>query len=203
MGRAGQSGLGDRVWPEARGALAGLIGLFTVVGSPAGETRMATGKMLSPVDLLLAANNVVPGVAYVAPVQFSSTQYAEVRRTWVTGFLRRFQDDLRRMKVPAGLLDERSETAAGSTVFTDLFLGNANAELMTDLWHSKAAAQRPAILAIWYTPDAAAPPAAGGRPAQRSVLLILTDGGPIFVDPRRGEIKLSIEEVRSISHRRA
>jgi hypothetical protein len=172
--------------------------------SAASAGRMTTGKVIDRIALLQEADRAMSGRALV-PVTFSADRYALVRHSWISGFLERFRQDLSRKDVPVN--DVRSDSGwrrgFNCTAFTDLFLGNAAAELMVDQWHEREQADRPAIMAVWYTPDHAKPdPQTNRRPAH-SVVLILTDSGAVFVDPQRGEINLSPTELRTVIHRRA
>lgn len=166
--------------------------------------RMTTGKIIDRFALLQETDRAMAGRAIV-PVTFSADRYAVVRRSWIDGFLARFRDDLSHKDVPVSNLTGDSGWRSGfnCTAFTDLFLGDAAAELMVDQWHSSDQADRPAIIALWYTPDSSRiDPRTHRRPAH-SVVLILTDVGPVFVDPQRGEIQLSSAELQSVTHRRA
>jgi hypothetical protein len=172
--------------------------------SYASAGRMTTGKVIDRVALLQEADRAMSGRALV-PVTFSADRYALVRHSWISGFLERFRQDLFRKDVPVNQL--RSDTGwrrgFNCTAFTDLFLGNAAAELMVDQWHEREQADRPAIVAVWYTPDHSKPDPQTKRRAAHSVVLILTDSGAVFVDPQRGEINLSPTELRTVIHRRA
>lgn len=168
-------------------------------------TNMTTGRVYGRIELLAQVDIAVPPGQCVAPVVFSASHYAEVRHRWIIGFLKRFRADLSRKDVPVGSMSNGPgwQTRFNCTAFTDLFLGNASAELMVDLWHARSDAERPAIIAIWYTPDRAPVDARSGQRLQHSVVLIVTDSGPVFVDPQVGEVILSPRELRTISHRRA
>ncbi len=167
-------------------------------------TNMTTGRVYGRIELLAQVDIAVPPGQCVAPVVFSASHYAEVRHRWIIGFLKRFRADLSRKDVPVGSMSNGPgwQTRFNCTAFTDLFLGNASAELMVDLWHARSEAERPAIIAIWYTPDRA-PLDARGQRLQHSVVLVVTESGPVFVDPQVGEVILSPRELRTISHRRA
>jgi hypothetical protein len=172
--------------------------------SPAQAGRMTTGKVIDRVVLLRETDRAMAGRAPV-PVTFSADRYALVRHSWIGGFLQRFRQDLSRKDVPVSELRGDSGWRQGfnCTAFTDLFLGNAAAELMVDQWHEQEQADRPAIVAVWYTPDnAKVDPRTRRRPAH-SVVLILTDSGAVFVDPQSGEIQLTPAELRTVVHRRA
>lgn len=165
---------------------------------------MTTGRVIDRVALLKETDRAMANRAFV-PVTFSADRYALVRHSWVAGFLERFRQDLSRKEVP--VCDARGDTGwrqgFNCTAFTDLFLGNAGAELMVDQWHHTEQADRPAIIALWYTPDRAkVDPRTNRRPAH-SIVLILTDDGPVFVDPQSGEIQLSPRELDTVVHRRA
>ncbi|MDP2137726.1 MAG: hypothetical protein Q8J74_07710 [Candidatus Didemnitutus sp.] len=167
-------------------------------------TNMTTGRVFGRIELLAEVDKAVPPGQCVAPIAFSASHYAEVRHRWIIGFLKRFRADLSRKDVPVGSMTYGSgwQTRFNCTAFTDLFLGNASAELMVDLWHARSEAERPAIIAIWYTPDRA-PVDARGQRLQHSVVLVVTESGPVFVDPQAGEVILSPRELSTISHRRA
>jgi hypothetical protein len=185
-----------------RNAMTVLVVLGLAVAAHA--RGMATGQVLDRMQLLSAVDRAMAGKVHV-PVTFSSGSYAEVRREWIKGFMERFRADLSRKDVPVNLW--RGDTGwrpnFNCTAFTDLFLGNAAAELMRDLWHSSVQAERPAIVAVWYTPeDGPVDPVSHRRPAH-SVVLVLTDQGPVFVDPQRGEVRLTDRELATVIHRRA
>jgi len=175
-----------------------------VLPSPVRAGRMTTGKVIDRVALLQETDRAMAGRA-VVPVTFSADRYALVRHSWINGFLERFREDLSRKEVPVSELRGDSGWRQGfnCTAFTDLFLGNAAAELMVDQWHDRVQADRPAIVAVWYTPDNAKVDARTRRRPAHSVVLILTDTGAVFVDPQRGEINLSPSELRTVTHRRA
>jgi hypothetical protein len=165
---------------------------------------MSCGQVIDRVALLQETDRAMQGRVPV-PVTFSADRYALVRRSWINGFMERFREDLSRKDVPVNEIRGDSGWRQGfnCTAFTDLFLGNAAAELMVDQWHNSVQADRPAIVAVWYTPDRAkVDPRTHRRPAH-SVVLILTDTGAVFVDPQLGEIKLSSNELRTVTHRRA
>lgn len=166
--------------------------------------QMATGKIIDRVALLKETDRAMSGRALV-PVTFSADRYALVRHSWISGFMERFRDDLSRKDVPVSTVTGDSGWRSGfnCTGFTDLFLGNAAAELMVDQWHNAEHADRPAIVAVWYTPDNARIDVRTHHRQAHSIVLIFTDTGAVFVDPQRGEVTLSASELRTIVHRRA
>lgn len=181
------------------------LSLIAVVALPVllPARGMVTGQVLDRISLLNAANNAMTGAA--APVQFSASQYALVRRTWIDGFLERFRADLSRKDVPISTNrgDSGWRTGFNCVAFTDLFLGNAAAEMMVDQFHERVQADRPAIIAIWYTPEKGTVNPRTGQRDAHSIVLILTDQGPVFVDPQRGQIQLTQAELNTVIHRRA
>jgi hypothetical protein len=189
------------------GLWAGLWALgATLHASP---VPMATGRVLDQTQMMVECNSLLPiGVMVSVPVQFSSLHYAEVDSHWIPGFMDRFRSDLFRQGVPVNLATGKTgwQERFNCTGFTDLFVGEAGAELMVSLWQSRLQVERPAILVVWFLPDdprrGAAPAAAGPRPGH-AVVLILTEAGPKWWDPQSGEIHLSSTELSSIYHRRA
>lgn len=177
---------------------------FGALCTPGFARGMCAGRIINRIELLQATEAAMGGCAMVQ-VEFSADRYAIVRRGWISGFLDRFRADLSRKDVPVSQISGDSGWRAGfnCTAFTDLFLGNAGAELMVDQWHSPRQADRPAIVAVWYTPDDSRVDAQTQRRPAHSIVLILTDDGPVFVDPQRGEVRLSANELRTITHRRA
>ncbi|MBA3850610.1 MAG: hypothetical protein C0502_11560 [Opitutus sp.] len=190
-------------WPRlCRALVLVCMGLVGVTGAQA--SRMTTGLVIDRMTLLRMTDRVMESGA-VVPVLFSADRYAVVRRGWIAGFLNRFRDDLSRKNVPVSLPqgDSGWRTGFNCTAFTDLFLGNAAAEMMVDQWHSDAQADRPAIVAVWYTPDTAPIDPRTKRRQAHSVVLILTDAGPVFVDPQSGVVNLTRTELLTVTHRRA
>lgn len=194
------AGLVTRQW----WALSVIAMAALVLPSHAWAGRMATGKVIDRVALLHETDRAMASRA-VVPVTFSADRYALVRHSWISGFLQRFRADLSRKDVPVSELRGDSGWRQGfnCTAFTDLFLGNAAAELMVDQWHERVQADRPAIVAVWYTPDNSPFDPKTRRRAAHSVVLILTDVGAVFVDPQSGEITLTATELGTVIHRRA
>lgn len=188
--------------PLGRGAI--LLSCLSALSPVAHARGICAGRVVSRIELLHATEAAMAGCT-TAPVEFSADRYAIVRRGWIPGFMNRFRADLSRKDVPVSEVsgDSGWRTGFNCTAFTDLFLGNAGAELLVDQWHSDRQADRPAIIAVWYTPDSARVDARTQRRPAHCVVLILTDTGPVFVDPQRGEISLSPSELRTITHRRA
>lgn len=165
---------------------------------------MTTGVVIDRVTLLKAIDIAMEGKAAV-PVTFSAEHYALVRHEWISGFMERFREDLSHKNVPVSLVraDSGWRPAFNCTAFTDLFLGNAAAELLVDQWHDRVQAERPAIVAVWYTPDRAPLDRENRHRQAHSVVLIFTDIGPVFVDPQCGPVSLTVSELRTVVHRRA
>lgn len=178
-----------------------LLSLATV-GGFARTTTMSTGRVMNHEIVARTADQMLPAGAWAARIEFSAADYVEVKREWIGGFMRRFRSELFRKNVPVNSARGGWQTRFNCTAFTDLFIGNAGTEMMTEQWQSGQSTARPAILALWYIPDNG-PRESNGSPQRHCITLVLTDGGPVFVDPQVGEVKLSQNELRTIVHRRA
>lgn len=201
-----------RLLPALWLAAALLAALFVSSCSRTPPELATTGKALTRAEMVAAANGA--GVSGSEPnFALSSSLYAEVNSKWLAGFIDRYRTDLHDKGVTVSLVsgDSGWDPQFNCTMFVDLYVADAGAELLSTLYTRAALGwphfSRPAIFQIWYVPDRSKPDPKTRVREGHAIVLVIAENGPHFIDPQvqtaTGEVTLTAAEKLTIYHRQA
>ncbi len=140
---------------------------------------------------------------------FQANTYAQVRASELPAFTQRYRYFLfGPLNVPISEVSYKTGWTPrfNCVFFSESYAVLAGSELNSVSFYSWTAADRPAVFVVWYFPTNA-PVDSSGRRIPHSIVLVLTDVGPKFIEPQMswtptGEVNLTQTEINSIYHRR-
>lgn len=142
-------------------------------------------------------------------IMFQAQSYAQIRASELPAFTQRYRNFLfGPLGVPISEVSYRTGWTPrfNCVFFSEAYVLLAGAELNGVSFHSWVAADRPAVFVTFYTPDNGPVDDKGNR-IHHSIVLLLTDEGPKFIEPQMswtatGEVKLSPAELASVYYKR-
>ena len=163
---------------------------------------LTDGKILSRAEVTQKLSQLLPGKS----ATLSAQNYLEVRAVALPALINAYRYELSSLGVGVSDVTGNSgwDVRFNCTDFTDLFLGFSGSQVMRQLWTSSTEGQKPAIFAVWYVRDKSPVPTGPGSGRRHSIVLVLTDKGPVFLDPQEQDpVMLSTQEKASAYHVRS
>lgn len=161
-------------------ACLGLAGVVLLVGCaeiPVGrmDPRISTGRVYTKAEICRLMPRVFVG----------DEAYAEVNSRELDRFYQEFSAELHRLGIAEG------DNRLNSKRLVELYTGVAQAKFYRQSFQSDTPARALALGPFWYVDD--------GSKDKHAVVQVLTERGPIYIDPRTGQqVILTVSEKASV-----
>lgn len=182
---------------RSRLGLSAIVLLVLWLGGVRLTAAVYTERVLSREEFVASIRSVTPMVPFCA-----GRAYAVVDEAALAELLAGFRMSLSRSGLGVAANGRGSwDTRFNCYALAWGYITQASIELAREKWHSYSAATRPAMVAVSYRPDA--PAAAGEQNVAHTVVLVVTERGPVFIDPQLGEVALSAHELATVFYPQA